>query len=59
MQLTRTGPDGLDLADLPYPALAAEEVAWQDIPGVRLVGAVLGTVLLIAAIRALFGRGGR
>jgi hypothetical protein len=29
---------------------------WYDIPGVRIVGAVLGTLLLIAAIRSMFGR---
>jgi hypothetical protein len=39
--------------------LAAEEANWSDIPAVRLLGAVLGTVLLIAAVRSLFGRGGR
>ncbi|WP_329109201.1 hypothetical protein OG792_10835 [Micromonospora sp. NBC_01699] len=39
--------------------LAAQDTSWYDIPGVRLVGAVLGTLLLIAAIRSVFGRGGR
>ncbi|GAB3141206.1 hypothetical protein GCM10027290_13430 [Micromonospora sonneratiae] len=39
--------------------LAAEEVDWHEIPGVRLLGAVLGTLFLIAAIRSMFGRGGR
>lgn len=36
--------------------LAAETVDWHDIPGVRLVGAVLGILLLVAAIRSMFGR---
>jgi len=47
------------LADLPYRILGAEETSWSDIPGVRVLGAVLGTLLLIAALRAMFGRGGR
>jgi len=34
-------------------------VASLDIPGVRIVGVVLGLLLVIAAIRAMFGRGGR
>ncbi|MEV4756695.1 hypothetical protein AB0J86_16485 [Micromonospora sp. NPDC049559] len=38
---------------------AAEDTSWYDIPGVRLVGAVLGALLLLAAIRSMFGRGGR
>ncbi|MDG4830231.1 hypothetical protein O7627_13075 [Solwaraspora sp. WMMD1047] len=38
---------------------AAEDTPWQEIPGVRIVGAVLGTLLLLAAIRSLFGKGGR
>ncbi|HET8683711.1 MAG TPA: hypothetical protein VFM54_17860 [Micromonosporaceae bacterium] len=33
----------------------AEPRPWTDIPGVRLVGAVLGALLLLAAIRAMFG----
>lgn len=33
----------------------AEPVSWTDIPAVRLLGAVLGIVLLLAAIRAMFG----
>ncbi|MFC6023111.1 hypothetical protein ACFP2T_44045 [Plantactinospora solaniradicis] len=45
------------LAELPYRLLAAEDTSWFDIPAVRLVGAVLGTVLLIAALRSMFGRG--
>lgn len=36
--------------------LAAAERSWDDIPGVRLIGAVLGTLLLVAAIRSMFGR---
>jgi hypothetical protein len=43
---------------LPF-ALAAAEVSWYDVPGVRLLGAILGTLLLIAAIRSMFGKGGR
>lgn len=39
--------------------LAAEEVSWHDIPGVRLLGGVLGILLLLAAIRSMFGKGGR
>jgi hypothetical protein len=39
--------------------LTAEEVSWYDVPGVQLLGAVLGTLLLLAAIRSMFGRGGR
>ncbi|HEX6870612.1 MAG TPA: hypothetical protein VF163_05890 [Micromonosporaceae bacterium] len=30
--------------------------AWDDIPGVALVGIVIGLVPLVAAIRAMFGR---
>lgn len=33
----------------------AEPRPWTDIPGVRIIGLILGTVLLIAAIRAMFG----
>jgi hypothetical protein len=40
-------------------ALAAAEISWYDVPGVRLLGAIVGTLLLIAAIRSLFGKGGR
>ena len=39
--------------------LAVADRPWSEIPGVRLVGAVLGTLLLLAAIRAMFGRRGR
>lgn len=36
---------------------AAQETSWHDIPGVRILGAVIGTLLLIAALRSMFGRG--
>lgn len=42
---------------MPLIVLAAEETSWYDIPGVRLVGAVLGTLLLLAAIRSMFDKG--
>lgn len=35
------------------PYLAADQ-SWSEIPGVRIVGAVLGLLLLVAAIRAVF-----
>jgi hypothetical protein len=38
---------------------AAEPVPWTEIPAVRLVGAILGVLLLVAAIRAMFGGKGR
>jgi hypothetical protein len=38
---------------------AAEPVAWSDIPGVRILGAILGVLLIVAAIRAMFGGKGR
>jgi hypothetical protein len=41
----------------PYVRLAAEETSWHDIPGVQVVGAVLGILLLVAALRAMFGKG--
>ncbi|MEO3928079.1 hypothetical protein ABGB07_30060 [Micromonosporaceae bacterium B7E4] len=44
------------LTELPHHLLAAEETSWFDIPGVRIVGAILGTVLLVAALRSMFGR---
>ncbi|MEN3614037.1 hypothetical protein [Plantactinospora sp. ZYX-F-223] len=44
------------LTELPHRLLAAEETSWFDIPGVRIVGAILGTVLLVAALRSMFGR---
>jgi hypothetical protein len=34
----------------------AAERDWQDVPGVRVVGAVLGILLIAAAIRSMFGR---
>jgi hypothetical protein len=34
----------------------AAERSWTDVPGVRVVGAVLGILLIVAAIRAMFGR---
>ncbi|MEV7226075.1 MULTISPECIES: hypothetical protein [Polymorphospora] len=37
--------------------LSAEETPWSEIPGVQLIGAILGILLLVAAIRALFGKG--
>jgi hypothetical protein len=37
-------------------AQVAADQNWTDIPGVRIVGAVLGILLLIAAIRAMFRR---
>jgi len=38
---------------------AADARSWSDIPVVRLLGVVLGTLLLIAAIRGMFGGRGR
>lgn len=29
---------------------------WYDVPGVRVVGAVLGILLVVAAIRRMFGK---
>jgi hypothetical protein len=34
----------------------AAEGDWQDVPGVRVIGAILGILLIVAAIRAMFGR---
>jgi len=42
---------------VPFVQYAAEETSWQDIPGVQVVGAVLGILLLLAALRAMFGKG--
>lgn len=39
--------------------LATERTNWSEVPGVRVVGAILGALLLVAAIRAMFGKGGR
>ena len=36
---------------------AAEDRSWFDIPAVRVVGAILGALLLVAAIRSMFGKG--
>jgi hypothetical protein len=35
------------------PPLAADQ-PWTEIPGVRILGAVIGILLLVAAIRAMF-----
>jgi len=34
----------------------AEEASWYDVAGVQILGAVLGTLLLVAAIRSIFGK---
>jgi ElaB/YqjD/DUF883 family membrane-anchored ribosome-binding protein len=39
--------------------LAAAERPWTDIGAVKLLGLVLGALLLLAAIRLVLGRGGR
>lgn len=39
--------------------LAAEPVNWYDVAAVRLLGVALGALLLLIAIRSMFGRGGR
>ena len=31
--------------------------SWEDIPGVGLIGGIIGVVLLIAAIRMFIGKG--
>jgi hypothetical protein len=33
-----------------------DEVSWYDVPAVQILGAILGTLLLVAAIRAMFGK---
>jgi hypothetical protein len=38
---------------------AAEPMSWSEIPAVRIIGAILGVLLLIAAIRTMFGGKGR
>lgn len=38
---------------------AAAERPWTEIPAVRLLGGVLGALLIIAAIRGMFGGGRR
>lgn len=37
--------------------LAAADTSWYDIPGVRIVGALAGVLLLVAAIRSMFSKG--
>jgi hypothetical protein len=34
-----------------------QEASWYDIPAVQVLGAILGSLLLVAAIRSMFGRG--
>lgn len=36
--------------------VAAAERSWSEIPAIRLVGLIIGGGLLLAAIRAMFGR---
>jgi len=36
-------------------SFAADEVSWYDVPGVQLLGMVVGGLLLLAAIRSMFG----
>jgi hypothetical protein len=38
------------------PVSLAEATSAADVPGVRLLGLVVGGLLLFAAIRAMFGR---
>ncbi|MEU5564080.1 hypothetical protein [Micromonospora musae] len=38
------------------PTLLAEATSPADVPGVRLLGVVVGGLLLLAAIRAMFRR---
>lgn len=52
----RTGV-ACDSAGMRQIVLAVEDTSWYDIPGVRVVGAVLGALLLLAAIRSMFGKG--
>jgi hypothetical protein len=33
-----------------------DEVSWYDVPAVQILGAILGTLLIVAAIRAMFGK---
>ena len=37
-------------------AFLAADRAWSDIPAVRVVGAILGVLLVVAAIRWVFGK---
>jgi hypothetical protein len=39
-----------------HPALLADATRAADIPGVRLLGLVVGGLLLLIAIRAMFRR---
>jgi hypothetical protein len=32
---------------------------WDEIPGVAWVGVIIGVVLIVAAIRAMFGKKGK
>ncbi|MFC8845445.1 MULTISPECIES: hypothetical protein [unclassified Micromonospora] len=40
---------------MPVPPLA-DATGVADVPGVRLLGLIVGGLLLLAAIRAMFGR---
>ena len=33
---------------------AAENVSWYDVPGVQIFGAIIGTLIVIYAIRRIF-----
>ena len=33
-----------------------DEVSWYDVPAVQILGAIIGTLLLVAAIRAMSGK---
>ena len=35
-------------------ALVGAEQGWSEIPAVRIVGGILGLLLIVAAIRAMF-----
>jgi hypothetical protein len=39
-----------------HPLVAAAERSWHDIAGVRILGGVLGVLVLMIAIRSMFGR---
>ncbi|SCF23353.1 hypothetical protein GA0070216_10788 [Micromonospora matsumotoense] len=47
--------EACDSAGMDLPSLA-DATSPADIPGVRLLGLVVGGLLLLAAIRAMFGR---
>jgi hypothetical protein len=36
--------------------VAAAERSWHDIPAVQILGAVFGVLVLVVAIRSMFGR---